>query len=40
MREGFILVKYGSSIKAYSSLVKMSTKDSVNWTDYIEFMKN
>lgn len=40
MREGFIEVKYGLSIRAYSSLVRMASKESANWQDYLEFMKN
>lgn len=40
MKEGFILVKYGIQLKAYSSMTKIITKESAHWTDYIEFMKN
>ena len=40
MRDGFVQIKYGLSIRAYSSLAKISSKESVNWQDYIEFMKN
>lgn len=35
MRDGFILIKYGLSIRAYSSMLKMNNKQSVNWMDYI-----
>lgn len=35
MRDGFILVKYGLSIKAYSSMLRMSSKESANWNDYL-----
>jgi hypothetical protein len=40
MREGFVMVRYGLQLKAFTSLIKIASKDNANWTDYIEFLKN
>ena len=40
MKDAFLEVRYGVSSKAFSSMIKISSKENANWADYLEFMKN
>ena len=40
MKEGFVMVRYGTQIKAYSSMLKIANKENAHWMDYLEFLKN
>jgi hypothetical protein len=35
MREGFIMVRYGVAIKAFSSMLKITSKENAHWMDYL-----
>ena len=35
MKEAFLLVRYGVAIKAFSSVIKIASKENANWMDYL-----
>jgi hypothetical protein len=40
MREGFLMVRYGPAVWAFSSLLRIASKENAHWADYLEFLKN